>query len=63
MSQKEIIDEYVNAASKIETILKFDKTAYPTATDFIHQLLKLAKEHKFEVLTKDGSSLADALDI
>lgn len=61
MNQKEIKDEYVNAVNKIETILKFDKTTYPTATDFIEHLLKLSKENHFEVLTKDGSSLADAI--
>ncbi|ALL07350.1 hypothetical protein H9X96_01110 [Pedobacter sp. N36a] len=62
MNQKEITDEYVNAVNKIETILKFDKTVYPNATAFIHQLLKLSKDNHFQVLTKDGSSLADAIE-
>ncbi|WP_316820789.1 hypothetical protein [Pedobacter gandavensis] len=62
MNQKEVNDEYVNAVNKIETILKFDKTVYPNATAFIHQLLKLAKDNHFQVLTKDGSSLAEAIE-
>ncbi len=62
MNQKEINDEYVNAVNKIETILKFDKHVYPTATDFIGHLLKLSKSHHFEVLTKDGSRLEDAIN-
>lgn len=61
MNQKEVNDEYVNAVNKIETILKFDKSKYPTAVDFINHLLALAKDNHFEVLTKDGSSLADAI--
>jgi len=61
MNQKEVNDEYVNAVNKIETILKFDKHVYPTAIEFINHLLKVSKDHHFEVLTKDGSSLADAI--
>ncbi|MNL70791.1 hypothetical protein D3C87_1958460 [compost metagenome] len=61
MNQKEVNNEYVNAVNKIETILKFDKSVYPTATDFINHLLGLAKENHFQVLTKDGSSLEDAI--
>eukprot|EP01133_Synstelium_polycarpum_P014633 gene14633-17306_t len=62
MNQKEINDEYIQAVNKIETILKFDKSVYPSATDFIKALLKLAKANHFEVLTKDGSSLEDAIN-
>jgi hypothetical protein len=61
MNQKEVNDEYINAVNKIETILKFDKSVYPNATDFISHLLALAKENHFQVLTKDGSSLEDAI--
>lgn len=61
MNQKEINDEYINAVNKIETILKFDKHVYPTAVEFITHLLKVSKDHHFEVLTKDGSKLEDAI--